>query len=402
MNLNDFIQNPNFDFEYPASLYIHIPFCAHKCAYCDFHSLPLGGGQTSRLVSYSRDLARRIAAASPLIPQGLRTIYIGGGTPTVLDPESLAVVLGALKNVAGPDLKEWTVEANPESLDARKLDILAEAGVTRISLGIQSMNAWELAVLGRSASPEANLRALSLARTWDLAVSADLIGGIPFSPSAPLPKRLSLAEQASIMLGQGISHISIYDLTVEASTPLAERLRSGELVLPLEDMAQDERKDAEKFLAERNFNRYEVSNFAPAGNESIHNGVYWAMDSYLGIGSSAVSTLIGRGRPEAIRIEEDSAGDIAISEIGARDSAFEFVMMGLRTARGLSLSRFASRFGSPLLQNLRKTLESFRDRFTITGDFLALDDRGLDILNAILLSVLDDMDDLFAQKDSSP
>jgi oxygen-independent coproporphyrinogen-3 oxidase len=336
-----------------------------------------------------------------LISQGLGTIYLGGGTPTVLDPESLAVILGALKNFAGPELKEWTVEANPESLDTRKLDILAEAGVTRISIGIQSMNAWELAVLGRTASPESNLRALGLARSRDLAVSADLIGGIPFSPSETHQKRLSLAEQAAIMLRHGVGHLSIYDLTVEASTPLAERLGRGELVLPPEDLAQDDRKDAEKFLAERDFNRYEVSNFAPAGKESIHNGVYWAMDSYLGLGSSAVSTLIGRGRPESIRIEEDSTGGISVSEIDTRDSAFEFVMMGLRTARGLSLSRFASRFGTPLLHGLRKTLDSFPDRFTRTGDFLALDDRGLDILNAILLSVLDDMDDLFAQKDSS-
>ncbi|TXT43118.1 MAG: oxygen-independent coproporphyrinogen III oxidase, partial [Spirochaetes bacterium] len=190
MTLGDFIQNSGFDFEYPRSLYLHIPFCAHKCAYCDFHSLPIGFGQAPRAQarSYARNLTRRVAAASPLFLQGLRTIYVGGGTPTVLDPESLALVLGTLGNYAMPDLEEWTVEANPESLDPQKLDIMAEAGVTRISIGIQTMNDGELSVLGRTASTELNLSALRLARSRGLAVSADLIGGIPFFPSAPLPR----------------------------------------------------------------------------------------------------------------------------------------------------------------------------------------------------------------------
>lgn len=397
MKLEAFLQDSGFAYEAPRSLYVHVPFCAQKCAYCDFHSRPANHSESS---AYAKALAGRVAASRGLFPEGLSTIYVGGGTPTVLETEDFRTLMEALGSLAGPETAEWTVEANPESLDRERIEILAEAGATRLSLGIQSMDRRELGILGRKASPEANLRALRLASSSGMDVSADLICGIPRPGPDPLPDRPSLEAQASILIGEGATHLSLYDLTVEEDTPLAARIGRGELSLPDGDEAQEERAGAEEFLARRGLARYEVSNFAFPGKESRHNMAYWSMDSYLGMGSSAVSTLIGKGHPESLRIEETPRGEAKVSYLDARTSAFEFLMMGLRTSRGASISRFSHRFGLSLVPSLRRTMERFPGRFREVGGGLALDGRGLDILNSILLSIMDDVDLSFVRKDS--
>lgn len=421
----------------PRSLYVHVPFCRSKCAYCDFHSGPLSAapeGLAARIVEASLGRIDALAArfGSALGPGGgtaavgsrFDTVYVGGGTPTVLPRPLLARLLEGLAERAGAP-REWTVEANPESLDAEALAIFRGAGATRISLGTQSLDDGLLRLLGRPADAAACESALRLAASSGLAVSADLMAG--------LPRRTRLRDEAARLLDLGAGHLSVYDLVLEEGTPLEARYRGGELELPGEDEAADERGELEDFLASRGFRRYEVSNYAPPGAESLHNLAYWRMDSYLGVGPGAVSTLQAAGPPGAsLRIEEEPSleayamGDPAARGIGRsgtaapggrpamgletaippREAAFEAVMMGFRTVFGVDARAFEARFGLALEAFVGRSLEAWAGRLAPAAPWpegspvasprpsgeLALDGRGLDLLNRFLSDCLGEIE----------
>lgn len=416
----------------PRSLYVHVPFCRSKCAYCDFHSGPLAAapeGLAARIVEASLEridaLAARFGSAQEAAAgaaslrgagRGSRfdTVYVGGGTPTVLPRPLLARLLEGLAERAGSP-REWTVEANPESLDAEALAIFRGAGATRISLGVQSLDDGLLRLLGRPADAAACETALRLAASSGLAFSADLMAG--------LPRKTRLRDEAARLLELGAGHVSVYDLVLEEGTPLEALLRRGELELPGEDEAADERGELEDFLASKGFRRYEVSNYAPPGAESLHNLAYWRMDSYLGVGPGAVSTLQAAGPPGAsLRIEEElsleayAAGGAAggatgdamggamglETEIPPREAAFEAVMMGFRTVFGVDARAFEARFGFGPGAFVGKSLRAWAERLVpaapwpegcpgpaprLSGE-LALDGRGLDLLNRFLQDCL--------------
>jgi oxygen-independent coproporphyrinogen-3 oxidase len=397
----------------PASIYLHIPFCSSKCGYCDFHSKPIGSMAPSFRASYVEKLLSRLAECVRELDAPLETLYIGGGTPTALEDELFEKLVSGAGAMVGRDLREWTLEANPESLSPEKLAAAVSAGVTRLSLGIQSMDGAELKILGRRASPDDNARAIRLAVASSLSVSADLISSIPVPAGTEKRKNGSaLADSLAFLLDEGVGHISLYDLVVEEGTPIAARLAAGELVLPDADEAWAERKAAERQLAEKGFGRYEVSNFAPPGAESLHNAVYWSMRSYLGIGSGAVSTLVSEGPvfdPEdpgtaSLRMEEgrdleawleDPDACLSVSRITKKDSAFETVMMGLRTARGLDMERFRRRFEADPGTILARTLGIWKNHLVERGGRLAVDDAGLDLLNPTLVDALVDVENYF-------
>ena len=402
----------------PLSIYLHVPFCASKCGYCDFHSQPLCASSSDLRSRYVDRLLLRLGECVGSMRGPLETLYIGGGTPTSLEDEVFKRLLSGVCAIVGRNLREWTLEANPESLSPVKLEAALSAGVTRLSLGIQSMESLELEVLGRKARPVDNARAVSLAAASGLAVSADLISSLPLQArpgSGGGRGRKSLQNSLDFLLDSGVGHISLYDLVVEEGTPMAARIESGELVLPDPDEAWAERKEAEGRLAVRGFNRYEVSNFAPAGAESVHNGTYWSMRSYLGIGSGAVSTLVSEDQafdPEdretaAIRMEEgrdlaawvdDPDTALSVSRISRKDSAFETVMMGLRTSAGLDLDRFRARFGIDPGVMLARTIRTWKDEFIAEEGRLAVRDSGLDRLNPILVDALCDIEASFGGK----
>jgi len=416
-------------FETPRSLYIHIPFCSSRCAYCDFHSFSASTIAGTALSSYIDAVLARAEALCGSMAALPETIYIGGGTPTVLGDALFGRLLGGLRSLFGPGLREWTVEANPESLSSAKIEMMVSNKVTRLSIGMQSMDDEELRILGRGAKAADNRRAAVLAAGSGLDLSADLIAALPGSGAGSSRegpglgpksqdksfKRSSLPESVEFLAGRGFGHISIYDLVVEEGTRVKKRLDEGELLPADEDRAFDERKEAEKFLGGLGYERYEVSNYCLPGHESLHNGCYWAMNSYLGIGSGAVSTLIvadsekarriGAGDGAALRIEEgkdlpsyienpDEAS--ALSWIGRGDSAFEMVMMALRTSRGLDEERFRSRFGVDASNLLSRTIKTWSEHFSESEGRLRLDGSGLDILNRILVDALEDMEPYFS------
>lgn len=418
--------------ETPKSLYIHLPFCASKCAYCDFYSFPVTGFSEPFQTKYVDRLLWRIDDFCSLFSaDAFETIYVGGGTPTCLADSSFERLVGALDSMFGAGCKEWTIEANPESLSQGKVDTIEKYRINRISLGIQSMDDDELALMGRAGRAADNSRALRAVRPLvekGVALSADLIAAYPERPAGrqnggAARRRLSRLKDAIVYLvGQGAGHLSLYDLTVEDGTPLRKSIDAGNLVREDEDEAYWVRKEAEKVLGSCGLSRYEVSNFAVPGAESLHNGAYWAMRSYLGVGPGGVSTVMldpgaagGAAAPAAraysLRIEEgkdiaryvrEPDADLSVVPLDKADSAFEMAMMGLRSARGLDERRFQARFGLSVGDLFGDSLAKWSAYFRDDGAYLRLDDAGLDILNRILLDLLKAMDktSVFLQRSS--
>ncbi len=418
MNLSGFLSENSGAFETPRSLYIHVPFCSSRCSYCDFHSFPCSRVSASRRADYVDKLLRRTELLCRTASASIETIFVGGGTPTVLEDEVFERLLAEIRSIAGHTPLEWTVEANPESLSPRKLEMMAVHGVTRLSVGIQSMDDGELAILGRHARAADNRRALDLAIQSGLKLSADLMTALPRPEkrSSRSSTRSALHDSAAFLVEKGVGHLSIYDLVVEEGTPIKGRLDRGELFPVDEDAAFDEREEGEGLLKALGFSRYEVSNYALEGSECLHNQAYWSMNSYLGVGSGAVSTLIvadgnkaaaaGAGGSLSLRMEEgrdlaayllDPDSTVALSWIGRKDSAFEMIMMALRTARGLDEERFKARFGLDAGALLSNTRKKWKDRFSESEGRLKLDGPGLDILNLILVDALDEMGSWFPE-----
>ncbi|HEY9054942.1 MAG TPA: radical SAM family heme chaperone HemW [Rectinemataceae bacterium] len=390
----------------PRALYIHVPFCLSRCSYCDFHSFGLGadrlGAMAGKDGEYVDMLLRRLESVSSMLAGNLDTIYIGGGTPTALLDKDFSRLLRGIADRFGASGLEWTIEANPESLSQAKIEAARKAGVTRLSIGIQSMDREELLALGRLATPESNSKALGMAATSGLDLSVDLMSAIPSLPGRTAGRRRALVGGIGAALDAGAKHISLYDLVVEKGTGMERALASGRLEPADPDEAYEERKEAEAYLARRGFRRYEVSNFALPGSECRHNRVYWRMGSYLGMGSGAVSTLSSPSTPQARRLEEnrdlgswirDPDDGLMITEISPSESAFECLMMGLRTALGVDRRVFERRFGSDPALLISKTVQKHSRCFIADENFLRLDDRGLDILNLILVDALSELED---------
>jgi len=380
----------------PRALYIHVPVCASKCSYCDFHSLAVSAYSTESLsalvdatLSRVDELALRFRADDR---NGYDTVYIGGGTPSALPRGLLARLVRGVAQRAGKP-REWTVEANPESLDESFLEIVAGAGCTRISVGIQSFDDELLAILGRPADSKTARKALELVGRSGLAFSADLIAG--------LSRKGSLAEEALAIVDSGAAHLSIYDLVLEDGTSLSARAARGDVPLLDEDQAFEERAACEAELAGRGYRRYEVSNYALPDSECRHNLAYWNMDSYLGAGPGAVSTLAGGGR--AFRIAESrdhaaylrgaAAAAAAEEAIPCEEAAFEVLLMSFRTIFGLDLDAFRERFGIDAREVFPLTFETWKARLAPRGENrLALDGKGLDLLNRFLVECLEELE----------
>jgi Coproporphyrinogen III oxidase and related Fe-S oxidoreductases len=367
-------------------------------------------------------LAERFGAES------FRTMYVGGGTPTVLSAEPLDRLLLGLSGLAGKGLAEWTVEANPDSLSPEKLEIFSRRGVTRISLGVQSLDEDELALLGRRHSSAEAIEAVELAAGAGFRVSADLIAGIPSAHGLSRRAQIgALADSGRRLIDAGARHLSVYDLTLEAGTPLASH--APDLGFPSEDELCDSRSLLEEALAETGMRRYEVSNYAAPGDECLHNLAYWRMDSYLGAGPGAVSTIVYRlsaERPHAPDAVADTIASLRIEEgrvlegyateaprlaaetaLSTKDSAFEAIMMAYRTAFGLDPAAFRERFGFEAGLLIGRSLAAWQGHLVPAEPWPGrarskevgrrLDGPGLDILNRFLSDCLSELERAFTR-----
>lgn len=325
-------------------LYLHIPFCRQKCVYCDFYSL---AGNESRMDEYTDALCTHLEQwASRAAKYTVDTVYFGGGTPSYLGEARLRRILDTVFRLfAVCDTAEITLEANPDSAgDSAVLRKLREAGFNRISLGMQSACAEELAEIGRIHTPEQVKVAVSAARTAGFDnLSLDLIYGLPRQTMERWCANLSSAAALEP------EHLSCYGLKVEEGTPLFARRETA--ALPDDEAQADMYLYTVEFLKEAGYCQYEISNFSKPGRKSRHNLKYWTLGEYLGFGPGAHSDFGGERfactRDLSAYLQGIRAGNPALSEqeqLTPSDRAAEWLMLGLRTLGGLNPSEFEARF----------------------------------------------------------
>jgi oxygen-independent coproporphyrinogen-3 oxidase len=330
----------------PYGVYVHFPYCAHRCPYCDFavttRPVPPGGRYARAVLS---ELAARVA---PFEPMACVSLYLGGGTPSRWAPEEVSSVVAGVRARCRLDPgAEVTIEANPESCDRARLLAWREAGVNRVSIGVQSFDAGVLAQLGRRHDGESAARAIAAAAAVIPNVSVDLIQAARHSSVA------IAAADAARAVACGAVHVSAYGLTLDREVmaeevPLARAARTGRLTFPGDEEALAQARVARAALRRAGLRRYEVSNFARPGRASRHNRLYWDGESYLGLGAGAAGCL--RGPAGGVRWQNlrDADAWMAAVEAGRLPTGEEDVfdatadrnerlMLGLRTARGIPL-----------------------------------------------------------------
>lgn len=343
-----------------ASVYVHFPWCLKKCPYCDFATRKIDRPEIPHRAYADAILTELDARAASLEDRTLVSVFFGGGTPSLWDPAELGRVLagvrGAFTGVA-PDL-EVTVECNPSSLDRERAAALREAGVDRLSVGVQSLDDERLKFLGRFHDASGAMRAVRDAIPEVPRVSADLMFGMPDqSPE-------SFLAEIDPLLDLGIRHVSAYALTIEPGTQFGELHRKGKLRVATEDTYADSFLRAESLFAERGFAHYEVSNYAVPGEESRHNLHYWRGKSYLGLGAAAVGCLDDRpGHARRWRNEPDGMRYLEVpreessEDLGPDEIVREALMLGLRTREGVDLEATAKRAGKDPLAGRERAIE---------------------------------------------
>lgn len=357
------------------AVYVHIPFCVHKCAYCDFASYQIYNDQI--MTDYARRLVEEISAWTPALPVSpTATVYFGGGTPSVLPLDDLEKVVTALKKRRfWQQPAEATLEANPGTVDLAKLRFYRQLGFDRLSLGIQSFQPAELTAMGRIHTAEEAEEAIAQAREAGFRrISGDLIYGYPGQTLD------SVQQSLERLLKTGVDHVSVYGLTVEEGTLLAKQLREGETALPSEDENGAMYDFLMEALPQAGYQRYEISNFARPGQASRHNQVYWHYDPYLAFGAAACrfDGKIRETNPRNLQAYLQGASperEILTSE----DRRAELVFMNLRTAKGLSLQEFAQRTGEDFFHIYKEGFAHCREQGWIVreGDRVRLTEQGM-------------------------
>jgi len=338
----------------PLALYIHWPFCLSKCPYCDFNSHVRERVDQPRFAAALR--AELAWEAARLGRRPLASMFFGGGTPSLMAPETVAALIADARWLFAPDDDiEITLEANPTSVEAAKLAAFRDAGVNRVSLGVQSLDPEALRRLGRRHTVKQAVAALELARSLFPRVSFDLIYARPRQNVESWRRELREA------LGLVSDHLSLYQLTIEPGTAFEAQHRRGELLLPDPDTAAALYDTTVEEAARLGLLAYEVSNYARPGGESRHNLAYWRYGDYAGIGPGAHGRVTLNGdllatrrhrapEPWAERVERDGHGTTREEAVAPVERAREMLLMGLRLAEGVDAARFAARTGLPLAQ----------------------------------------------------
>lgn len=378
-----------------AGLYIHIPFCRRKCAYCDFVSF----ADRADFLPYTAALITEMRLYSPLIKETktFDTVFIGGGTPSLLPAGLVSRILDEARacfNIA--ENAEITLECNPESVDEVKLAEYKAAGVNRLSVGMQSADDAVLAAIGRIHDKKKFLEAFELIKNAGFeSINIDIMHGLPMQSKESYLDSLRLAAEL------GAQHISSYSLILEEHTRLYDEVVSGKTALPDEDDTADMHDAGIALLESLGYKRYEISNFAKEGFECRHNINYWNNGDYLGLGVNAHSALHLRDKWVRFRnhetIEEyvKTLGENKLplaetQEIEREDEMFECVMMGLRKIDGVRRAEFEARFGIDPVEQFASAVSAatLDGMMEVTEERMKLTRRGLDFQNEVLLNFM--------------
>ena len=376
-------------------LYLHWPFCQAKCPYCDFNSFVRDSIDHARWTdAYLTELDRYAA----LLPgRVLNSIFFGGGTPSLMDPDAVAAILDRIKKhwPLANDL-EITLEANPTSVEAGRFQAFAEAGINRVSLGVQALNDRDLRRLRRMHSTSDAIQAFDIAKKYFERVSFDLIYARQNQGLSDWQSELS---EAMIM---AVDHLSLYQLTIEPGTAFGARHDQGKLIgLPDDDKAADMYEATQEMCEAAGYAAYEVSNHAKTGAESRHNLIYWRYGDFAGIGPGAHGRLTLDGdryatdtikNPERwLQAVERAHGEKTRHVIPLKDQAQEYLMMSLRLSEGMRLSRFSQLAGQDLRTDALSRLTDL-GMLTVSGDVAKTTRQGRVVLNAVIAELLADTD----------
>lgn len=375
----------------PISLYIHIPFCRRKCSYCDFTSFAKPVEVQRR---YIDSLVKEIDLWEEYIDgKGVSTVFIGGGTPSILETEELKRLLQRISRLALTDDLEFSVECNPDSTDIEKLHIMKSHGVNRISFGLQSTHEEELTLLRRTHDYETFLRTYETAKKTGFSnINIDLMFSLP---GQSLEHHLSSLEK---VVSLSPSHLSLYSLIVEENTLMKRWIDEKKLVLPSEDEYIDMYRRSIHYLKKNGFVQYEISNFSKPGYECIHNKRYWDRSEYLGLGLSSASFLENRRYTNTDVLNEFLTSSSwtpetlqKIEPLSKEETFEETIFLGMRLNEGLSLNFLRENFHEFITDGFYSTLDSLEKRNLITRndrEVIALTQKGIEISNQVFLELL--------------
>jgi oxygen-independent coproporphyrinogen-3 oxidase len=346
-------------------MYIHIPFCIKKCRYCDFYSLP--GRSRADLANYTRALLKEIRIRAEQVPAvQVESIYLGGGTPSLLDGKQLTAIITTCRDsfdiLPGAEI---SMEANPATLDHERLAAIEEAGINRLSLGVQSFFNDELELMGRVHDAKAVVDTIELlhSRGWKN-FNLDLIYGLPGQSVQRWQQNLKQAVDCNP------AHLSLYLLQLEKNTPMGQDVAQGRLQMLDEDDEWHMYQQAMDYLEDRGFEHYEISNFCRPGRECRHNLVYWQAREYIGLGAGAVSFVAGRrymNRADCIEYTnallsgETPLVDL-LEHMSGRELMVDALILGLRLCEGIDISDFRQRFGVDISSEYNNIIVQYMDR----------------------------------------
>ena len=369
----------------PLGLYVHIPFCARKCAYCDFASW---AGRQDAMRPYADALCEEIARRAALCGHpAADTVFFGGGTPSTLPPDIYLQIARTLRRefALAPDA-EWTVECNPGTLTAPFVQALAQSGCNRLSMGMQAAQPRLLARLNRIHTLADVQTSVALARAAGIDnLNLDLMLGLP----GQTPQDMADTLDAALALGP--DHLSCYALILEEGTPLADSVARGEITLPGDEADRALYALCRDTLAARGYAQYEISNFARPGRECRHNVNCWRREDYLGFGCAAHSLWRNQRTANPASLDDYLAGAAPEREIiTPEDAMFESVMLGLRLTRGIEEADFLRRHGRALWDVYGDRLQPAIDdgRLCRRAGRVYLTPRGMDVMNSVLVALL--------------
>ena len=369
-----------------AGIYVHIPFCRHKCSYCDFVSFP---DKIDYAEAYMACLYKELKMrGEELKDYEFDTVYFGGGTPSYIPPK---LILGAMNQIKKcfrlKENAEITLELNPGTIGEAKVKTYLEAGINRFSIGLQTAIDEQLVDLGR------------IHNARDYVFATKLLAGQNFSTDVMLGLKNQTKEDVQKTIERaaacGSKHISMYALTVEDGTPIYTDYLNGEL--PDSDEVAELYDFGYNLLKEKGYMRYEISNFAIPGYVSRHNINYWERGEYIGVGVSASSFMQGKRFTNTFDLDEYMKCIISgfypavtSEEVNEDDAKFEFIMLALRTAKGVSMNAYKEKFGTAMAEDFPTALKKTVKYLELNGDMLKIKDEYLYVQNSVLMPFMEE------------
>lgn len=380
------------EFNVPTSAYVHIPFCRRRCFYCDFPISVVGdqrnGSNSGTIAQYIEKLCEEIDRSDDF-GKPLRTVFFGGGTPSLLAVPQLEKILDKLDRRFGIlSDAEISMEIDPGTFDLEQIQGFKSAGVNRFSLGTQAFQSDILKACGRTHTVEDIYTSVDLMRQAGIEnFSLDLISGLPHQTIESWQESLEKARSLSP------THLSTYDLTIEPQTPFGKQLKPGETPLPSDELTADLYRFAQRTLTNAGFEHYEISNYAKPGYQCQHNRVYWENRSFYGFGMGATSYLNGDrvSRPRKLKAYYDWIGTAqSEAEVSQTDLMLDSLMVGLRLKEGIDLEQFKAQFGKETIAEVVKCLAPYQTSnwIEITAENIRLTDPEGFLFSNVILTTL--------------